>query len=86
MVGLVDLDLLSQIPKKDARIMGGRREEGKLLKVNNGGERVEELAKMTSKVGETLGKRGPLNRTREICPFGSDSRTTGTSGPHRNFR
>ena len=45
MVGLVDLDLLSQIPQKDARIMGGRREEGKLLKVNNGGERVEEVAK-----------------------------------------
>ena len=35
LVGVVDLDLLSQIPQRDARIMGGRREEGKLLKVNN---------------------------------------------------
>ena len=60
--------------------MGGRRKEGKLLKVNNGGERVEEVAKMTSKVGETLGKRGPLNGARKICPFGLDSRPTGTTG------
>ena len=48
------------------------------MKVNNGGERVEELAKITSKVGETIGKRGPLKRAREICPFGPDSCTTGT--------
>ena len=41
---------------------------------------MEELAKMTSKVGETFGKRGPLNRAKEICPFGPDSRPTGTTG------
>ena len=50
------------------------------MKVNNGGERVEELAKMTPKVEETLGKKGPLNRAREICPFGPDSCPTGSTG------
>ena len=38
LVGVVDLDLLSQIPQKYARIIGGGRGEGKLFKVNNGGE------------------------------------------------
>ena len=37
--GIVDLDLLSQIPQKEARIIGGERERNKLFKVNNGGER-----------------------------------------------
>lgn len=41
---------------------------------------MEELAKMTSKVRETIGKRGPLKRAREICPFGPDSCTTRISG------
>ena len=36
---IVDLDLLSQIPQKDSRIIGGRERNGKLLKCNNGGER-----------------------------------------------
>src|SRR6266699_3459596 len=37
--GNVDLDLLSLFPQKDSRIMGGMKEGGQALKVNNGGER-----------------------------------------------
>jgi hypothetical protein len=37
--GNIDLDLLSILPQKDARNMGGMERESKLLKVNNGGER-----------------------------------------------
>jgi hypothetical protein len=37
--GKVDLDLLSLFPQKDARNMGGMGRKGKLVKVNNGGER-----------------------------------------------
>jgi hypothetical protein len=37
--GNIDLDLLSLFLQKDARIMGGIGRKGKLLKVNNGGER-----------------------------------------------
>jgi hypothetical protein len=37
--GNVDLDLLSLFPQKDARIMEEMGRKGKLLKVNNGGER-----------------------------------------------
>jgi hypothetical protein len=36
--GVVDLDLLFQIPQKYARIIGGKR-ESKLKRGNNGGER-----------------------------------------------
>ena len=38
--GNVDLDLLSLYPQEYARIMGEMGRNGKLFKVNNGGERV----------------------------------------------
>ena len=37
-MGFVDLDLLFQIPQEYARISGGIEREGKLFKINNGGE------------------------------------------------
>jgi hypothetical protein len=37
--GNIDLDLLSLLPQKYARIMGGMEEGGQAFKVNNGGER-----------------------------------------------
>ena len=40
----VDLDLLFQIPQKDARIIGGIEREQAFLKVSNGGERGEKRA------------------------------------------
>jgi hypothetical protein len=43
-VEIVDLDLLFQIPQKDARIIGWDGGGRKLLKVNNGGQfRAQEL-------------------------------------------
>ena len=48
--GKVDLDLLSQIPQRYARIMGGNERKGKLSNINNGGE----------KIGNKLGKLGSL--------------------------
>ena len=39
--GNVDLHLLSLFPQEYARFMGGMGRNGKLFKVNNGGERVE---------------------------------------------
>jgi hypothetical protein len=36
--GNIDLDLLSLLPQKDERIMGGMEEGGQDFKVNNGGE------------------------------------------------
>ena len=35
----VDLDILSQIPQNEARIIGRERERESFFKVNNGGER-----------------------------------------------
>jgi hypothetical protein len=37
--GNIDLNLLSLFPQEDARIMEGMERKGKLLKVNNRGER-----------------------------------------------
>ena len=58
MVGLVDLDLLSQIPQKDARIIGGERERESFFKVDNGGER--EAKNQEEKLVPTKGKRSPF--------------------------
>lgn len=38
-MGIVDLDLLFQIPQRDARIIGGKGEEASFKRFNNGGER-----------------------------------------------
>ena len=38
--GVVDLDLLSLFPQKDARNNGGNKRRNKIFKVNNGGERM----------------------------------------------
>ena len=54
--GNVDLDLLSQIPQRYARIMGGIKRGASFSKVNNGGERGEKRAVV---VGDSLGKKSP---------------------------
>ena len=51
--GNVDLDILSIFPQDYARIMGGIKRNSKLLKSNNGGERV-------GRVKNKGGRRPPI--------------------------
>ena len=58
--GNVDLDLLSQIPQRYARIIGGIKRGASFSKVNNGGREREKRA--GEKFG-SLGKKGAFYRT-----------------------
>ena len=56
--GNVDLDLLSLFPQICARIMGGSERKASFSKVNNGGERGENVLKRL----DTLWGRKPLKK------------------------
>src|SRR4051812_9387916 len=81
--GVVDLDLLSQIPQKDARIIGRERGEGKLFKVNNGGER--ERAKNQEKSYFREGEEEPLLKGSHICPLWAFTTLVETSDGRPEF-
>src|SRR3954470_17902000 len=75
--GIVDLDLLSQIPQKDARIIGRERERESFFKVNNGGER--ESQELRRKASTHEGEEEPLLKGSQICPLWAFATMAGTS-------
>ena len=58
--GFVDLDLLSQIPQRYARIIGGIKRGASFSKVNNGGR---ERRKRAGRKLDSLGKKGAFYRS-----------------------
>jgi hypothetical protein len=87
--GNIDLDLLSLFPQKDARIMGRMGREGKLFKVNNGGERNERANIQMRKKGLYIAPARNLTFTGTLTwkfrPWGQNFRPPyKISGP--NFR
>src|SRR3954468_5113526 len=76
--GIVDLDLLSQIPQKDARIIGGERERESFFKVDNGGERESQEPRRKAVSHEE--EEEPLLKGSQICPLWA------FATPGQNFR
>ena len=76
MSGNIDLDLLSQIPQKYVRIMGGIKRGTSFSKVNNGGR---ERGKRAGRSLALWGRKGPFIGPHEIEPLqkkqGSDNPT-----------
>ena len=64
--GFVDLDLLSQIPQRYARIMGGIKRGISFSKVNNGGR---ERGNVLEEAWLFWGRKGPFIGPHEIEPL-----------------
>src|SRR4051812_7211977 len=76
--GIVDLDLLSQIPQEYARIIGRERGEGKLLQGQQW--RRERKPRTKKKASAHEGEEDPLLKGSRICPLWAFTTLTGTSG------